>query len=451
MSLSGSSWLKFGLFTVGLGQSFVFVLVPPLARDLGLTEIQTSSIFAISAVAWALTSAFWGRASDKYGRRNIAILGLLGYGISLIALITPLFLAERNLLNLSFLFPALVLGRLINGLVGSATRPASFAYVADTTSKEKRTVKFARLESSFLLGTVAGPLIGGFLFLITNETPFYVFSLCALIAAIGIYKNLDSSKSTDIKSEISSKIKWNSKSILPFLFWRTNETPFYVFSLCALIAAIGIYKNLDSSKSTDIKSEISSKIKWNSKSILPFLFFAAVLSLCQSSLLQSIGFYITDFFGDLENLPTLISMTFGLLSMSTIFSQYIFTDAFPLNNYYLLLIGTILLVFSYFTMAFFPTISIYYLSVIVLGVGFGMTRPALSSSLSLAQTPENQGSAAGYLGSVIPIGHMTTPFIAMPIYAINPSYLYYFSSFLCIGLILFIISNPTIKKTKDYE
>ena len=104
------------------------------------------------------------------------------------------------------------------------------------------------------------------------------------------------------------------------------------------------------------------------------LFFAAVLSLCQSSLLQSIGFYITDFFGDLENLPTLISMTFGLLSMSTIFSQYIFTDAFPLNNYYLLLIGTILLVFSYFTMAFFPSISIYYLSVIVLGVGFGMTR-----------------------------------------------------------------------------
>ena len=150
--------------------------------------------FAISAVAWALTSAFWGRASDKYGRRNIAILGLLGYGISLIALITPLFLVEQNLLNLSLLFPALVLGRLINGLVGSATRPASFAYVADTTPKEKRTVKFARLESSFLLGTVVGPLIGGFLFLITNETPFYVFSLCALIAAIGIYKNLDSPK-----------------------------------------------------------------------------------------------------------------------------------------------------------------------------------------------------------------------------------------------------------------
>ena len=393
MHISPSSWLKFGLFTVGLGQSFVFVLVPPLARDLGLSEIQTSSIFAISAVAWALTSAYWGRASDKYGRRNIAILGLLGYAISLIALITPLFLVEQNLLSVTLLFPALVLGRLINGLVGSATRPASFAYVADTSSEEKRTVKFARLESSFLLGTVAGPLLGGFLFLISNETPFYLFSLFALIAALGIYREL----------KPVNKIK--------------------------------------------VKTGENNKISWYSKSIYPFLIFAAILSLCQASLIQSIGFYITDLFGNLENLPTLISMTFALLSISTIVSQYLFTDAFPMKNFSLLMVGSILLVFSYFTMAFFQSISFYYLSIMILGIGFGMTRPALSSSLSLAQTPENQGSAAGYLGSVIPIGHMTTPFIAMPIYAINPGYLYYFSSILCISLILFIISNPTIRKS----
>ena len=393
MSISGSSWLKFGLFTVGLGQSFVFVLVPPLARDLGLSEIQTSSIFAISALAWATTSAFWGRTSDKYGRRNIAILGLVGYSISLIALITPLFLAQKNLLSVTLLFPALVLGRLINGLVGSATRPASFAYIADITSKDNRTVKFARLESSFLLGTVAGPLVGGFLFLISNETPFYVFSMLAFIAAIGIYRKLDS----------VTKKKNTVKKL--------------------------------------------NKINWYSSTICRFLAFAAVLSLCQASLLQSIGFYITDLYSDFDNLPTLISMTFALLSISTIVSQYIFTDAFPMNNFNLLLFGTLLLIFSYFTMAFYQTISVYYLSIIVLGFGFGMTRPALASSLSLAQSPENQGSAAGYLGSVIPIGHMTTPFIAMPIYSINPAYLYYFSSVLCITLIVFIISQPILKKS----
>ena len=81
MTLSGSLWLKIGLFSVGLGQSFVFVIVPPLARDLGLSEFQTSLIFAISALAWALTSASWGRLSDKYGRRNIAMLGLIGLSL----------------------------------------------------------------------------------------------------------------------------------------------------------------------------------------------------------------------------------------------------------------------------------------------------------------------------------------------------------------------------------
>ena len=394
MNFTGSSWLKFGLFTVGLGQSFVFVLVPPLARDLGLSEVQTSSIFAISAMAWALTSAFWGRASDRYGRRNIAILGLIGYAVSLIALITPLFLAEKNILNLTLLFPALILGRLINGLLGSATRPASFAYVADITTKEKRTVKFARMESSFLVGTVVGPLVGGFLFLITKETPFYLFSFLAMIAAIGIYFNLEPSDRS--------------------------------------------YK----------KHKDKSKIKWYSQTIWPFLTVAAVLSLCQASLLQSIGFYITDLFGYLDDLPILISMTFTLLAISTIASQYFFTDAFPINNFNLLLFGTLTLIFSYFTMAFLQSISIYYLSVILLGIGFGMTRPALASSLSIAQSPENQGTAAGYLGSVIPIGHMTTPFIAMPIYALNPSYLYYFSSILCITLILFIITYPEIKKIR---
>ena len=392
MKSSASTWLKFGLFTVGLGQSFVFVIVPPLARDLGLSEIQASLVFAFSAIAWALTSAAWGRASDKYGRRNIAILGLIGYSASLLAMIVPLFLVEKNLLDIVFLFPLLVFGRMLNGLIGSATRPATFAYIADTSSKEKRTVKFARLESSFLVGTVAGPLIGGFLILITKETPFYVFSILALIASIGIYKNVDNT-ARDKKSVLQSE-----------------------------------------------------KISWKSNTVWPFLVLASISSLCLASLIQTIGFYLFDVFPNIDDLPILISMTFALLSISTIVSQYLFTDAFPLSNNKLLLCGVLLLLFSYLTMALFPKISIYYLSIIINGIGGGMLRPAISSSLSLSQTPEHQGIAAGYLGSVYPVGHILTPVLAMPIYAINPSYLYYFSSTLCLICFIFIISHPIFRK-----
>ena len=278
MTLSGSLWLKIGLFSVGLGQSFVFVIVPPLARDLGLSEFQTSLIFAISALAWALTSASWGRLSDKYGRRNIAMLGLIGYALSLITMITPLFLVERNILDVIFLFPLLIFGRLLNGLLGSATRPASFAYIADITTSSNRTVKFARLESSFLLGTVMGPLIGGFLILITKETPFYVFSFLAIIATCGIYSSVDNSSKEKSNSSKTSKISWLSNTVWPFL----------------LVASIG--------------------------------------SLCQASLLQSIGFYVYDIFSYLDRLPVIVSMTFALLAISTIVSQYIFTDFYPLST-----------------------------------------------------------------------------------------------------------------------
>jgi MFS family permease len=388
---NGAFWLKFGLFTVGLGQSFVFVLVPPLARDLGLTEVQTSTVFAISAIAWAMTSAGWGRASDRYGRRNIAILGLIGYAISMIALITPLFLVERNVLDAVFLFPLLIMGRLINGVIGSATRPASFAYVADTSSREERTLEFARMESSFLVGTVAGPLLGGALFLITKETPFYLFSALALVASVGIYLNL--------------------KQYLP------------------------------KERSVEVV-----KISYHSSNVWPFLVLAALTSLCQASLLQSIGFFVTDTFNNLDDLPILISISFALISISAIVSQYLFTDLIAINNYKLLILGSLLMIFSYYAMAFATTLAIYYLTLIFNGFGVGMIRPATASSLSLNQLPENQGSAAGYLGSVMPIGHMMVPLLAMPIYAIQPSYLYVFSSALCILIILFIIVHPVFKE-----
>ena len=390
-----TTWLKFGLFAVGLGQSFAFVLVPPLARDLGLSVIETSTIFSISAVAWALTSASWGRASDRYGRRNIAVIGLIGYSVSIIALITPLFLVEQKILDLAYLLPLLVLGRLINGLIGSATRPAAFAYMADISERAKRTKKFARLESSFLIGTIMGPMLGGFLFLYSKSLPFYVFALCGFIAAAGIF--------------------------LTF--------PKHIFST----------KKVD---------KVIRKLSYKDKSVWPFLFIAALSSLCQASLLQSIGFYITDIFSEEKDLPLVISLTFVVLSISTVVSQYIFTDLKPIANNKLLIYGTSLITVSYMMAASASSIALFYLAMMINGFGGGMFRPANASSLSLAQTPDNQGTAAGYLGSVMPIGHVLTPIVAMPIYQFGPQYLYFFSASLCFISLLFIIGHPLLR---DHE
>ena len=378
-----------------MGQSFAFVLVPPLARDLGLSVVETSTIFSISAVAWAITSASWGRASDRYGRRNIAVIGLVGYSVSIIALITPLFLVEQKIVDLVYLLPLLILGRLINGLIGSATRPAAFAYMADISKRSKRTKKFARLESSFLIGTIMGPMIGGFLFLYSKSLPFYVFAFCGFIAAIGIY------------------ISFPKKII-----------------------------------SKETVKKVASNLSYKDKSVWPFLFIAALSSLCQASLLQSIGFFVTDIFSNEKDLPLVISLIFVVLSISTVVSQYIFTDLTPLSNNKLLIYGTFLITISYIMAALASSIALFYLAMMINGFGAGMFRPANASSLSLAQTPDNQGKAAGYLGSVLPVGHVLTPIVAMPIYQIGPEYLYFFSAALCFVCLLFIIGHPLLR---DHE
>ncbi|KRO96040.1 MAG: MFS transporter, partial [SAR86 cluster bacterium BACL1 MAG-120828-bin5] len=283
---------------------------------------------------------------------------------------------------------------LINGLIGSATRPAAFAYMADISDRSKRTKKFARLESSFLIGTIMGPMIGGFLFLYSKTLPFYVFALCGGIAAIGILLTFPK----NIKQKTTEKV--------------------------------------------------ISKLSFKDSSVWPFLVLAALFSLCQASLLQSIGFFITDVFSTEKDLPLVISLTFGLLSISTVVSQYIFTDLKPIANNKLLIYGTFLLAISYIQAGLSTSIALFYLAMMVNGMGAGMVRPANAAALSIAQTPDDQGTAAGYLGSVIPIGHILTPLVAMPIYQYAPHYLYYFSAFLCFIALLFIIGHPILR---DHE
>ena len=78
----GLSLLFVCLLSLGMGQSLFFALLPPIARDLGLSEVQVSAIFTLSAVLWVVMSPFWGRRSDIWGRKPVILLGLVGFGIS---------------------------------------------------------------------------------------------------------------------------------------------------------------------------------------------------------------------------------------------------------------------------------------------------------------------------------------------------------------------------------
>src|ERR1700760_2688953 len=76
------SILFVSLTCMGAGQTVLFNILPPLSRQLHLSEVQTTSVFAVSAAVWVVTSTYWGKKSDIWGRKPVMLLGLLAFAAS---------------------------------------------------------------------------------------------------------------------------------------------------------------------------------------------------------------------------------------------------------------------------------------------------------------------------------------------------------------------------------
>ena len=87
--------LFIGLFATAIGQAFVFAILPPLGRSVGLDEVRITAIISTSALVFTLVAPFWGRFSDKIGRKPVILIGLMGYCIGSLAFAVLFSLAGR--------------------------------------------------------------------------------------------------------------------------------------------------------------------------------------------------------------------------------------------------------------------------------------------------------------------------------------------------------------------
>ena len=67
------------LVIVGMGFSVLFPLLAPIGREIGLSEIQITSIIGVSSITVFLASPKWGRLSDRLGRKRVMLIGLFGF------------------------------------------------------------------------------------------------------------------------------------------------------------------------------------------------------------------------------------------------------------------------------------------------------------------------------------------------------------------------------------
>ena len=393
--LPNTIWiLAAGLLCVGAGQTIVFITIPPIARDLGLNEIQIGSIFATSAVAWMILSPVWGSLSDSIGRKKIVIVGLLGFAISLVLFSLTISLGQKGLLTGTLLFVLLVSARVLNGIFGSATRPSSGGWVADISSINSRSRAFARLDSGFSMGRILGPALAGLLLLVSYTAPFFFFAAGAFIVIVLV------------------------------IFQQSPP-------------------KISSSKEVKKLSMFDSRV-W------PFLIISAAFGICNASLFQTSSFFFQDVITpSSENYIALASVGFMLTGLGVLNGQLLIADRLQTSPGSLIKLGVIFNCLSLLGYAYSSSLVQVYICLFFFGLGNGMLGPGISSSLSLSVGKDYQGVAGGFLGMVIPIGHVASPLISMPLYTINPVYPYILGSSLMFLCTVFIFTNKRHKWIRD--
>jgi len=135
------------VFVDMIGFLLVTPLLPFYATNLGARPLVVTMILSAFSLAQLLSAPFWGRFSDRYGRRPALLVGL---GSSAVAF------ALFGLANSIFL---LFVFRLIQGAGGGTTGVVQ-AYVSDSVPPEKRAEALGWISAATNAGVMIGPALG---------------------------------------------------------------------------------------------------------------------------------------------------------------------------------------------------------------------------------------------------------------------------------------------------
>ena len=171
----------------------IFPLLPLYAQLFNASNFTIGALAASFAVAQLIVSPLWGILSDKYGRRPIIAIGLLGIAVNffLFGLATGIFM--------------LFISRFMQGIFSGALMVSARAYIADLTTPEERIRAMGYVGAALSLGVILGPAIGGMFAEINISLPFYAASVLALVNFFFVAKFIP--ESLNIRGVVPIRIK----------------------------------------------------------------------------------------------------------------------------------------------------------------------------------------------------------------------------------------------------
>lgn len=173
--------LSFTLLVVMLGFGLVIPIIPYYMEAFGAGGTELGLLVASYAVMRLIFGPVWGSLSDRIGRKPVLMIGIFGYGVTMI------------LFGLATQLWMLFAARILAGILSSATSPTTMAYIGDSTSEEERGRSMGVLGAAIGIGTILGPGVGGLLAVNSLATPFFLAGGMSFAALLLVWRLLPES------------------------------------------------------------------------------------------------------------------------------------------------------------------------------------------------------------------------------------------------------------------
>ncbi len=356
-----------------LGFGMVLPLLPIYADQFSTdpSGFELGMLMACFSIMQFFFAPIWGSLSDKVGRRPILIFGLIA---------SVLFYTLFGFATIWRSLPWLFVSRISAGIAG-ATIPTAQAYIADTTTPEKRARGMALIGVAFGAGFTFGPLFGYLAVPDGNSDPgpmpgYAAAGLSAIAAILAIFL-LPESKTKDSKSA--------ARKIFDVQTFKTAmSTPVVLMILATIFMVIFSFAKFETTLSMLIKGSkdfSDSPFKLTFKQIcLTYAFIGFTLIIIQGGFVRRISLKVSE-----RPLATFgaICMVIGLLVVVAAIAQ--------------------------------SSLTILFVELLVIVTGYSCLQPTLNSLLSRRSDPEKQGAIMGLGQSVNALARIFGSALGIPL------------------------------------
>ncbi|MHC5268871.1 MFS transporter [Enterococcus sp. LJL98] len=157
------------LLLVFLGVGLVVPVLPQLKEEMGFSGTTMGLMISIFAFAQLIVSPIAGMLSDKFGRKQLIVIGMFIFSLS------------ELLFGLAQTTNGFYFSRALGGIAAAFVMPSVTAFVADMTTIDRRPKAMGLVSAAISGGFIIGPGVGGFIAHFGTRAPFFVASALALL------------------------------------------------------------------------------------------------------------------------------------------------------------------------------------------------------------------------------------------------------------------------------